>query len=204
MLFSARGLSANSDSNRALPPRPRPPPNRPRGPRHPCTVAWGLVVVPSTLTASTPLSTCSACPTCPSHWAGGDRSGFGSPALPLPSQGPPGSSWPHKDTLPSPPGEAVSPLARLLFCFKGFPSVEVNTVSITGAIYKALRTHKVFVPPPPSPQQTGRAQAVLRVGPWDQAATVTARKGRGRPQELLGPSASSSFQFRVRPSNLLN
>lgn len=152
---------------------------------HPCTVGWGLVAVPSPPT------------TCPLHLLRlshlpqplGRQGGVG--LVPRPassSQGPPGSSWPHKDTLPSPPGEAVSPLARLLFCFKGFSSVEVNTVSIKSAIYKALCTHKVFTLPPSSPQQTVRKQDVLRMGPGSDS---TQREGPG--PGAIGPSAEGQI-----------
>lgn len=95
----------------------------------------------------------------PRGWAWLPCQALSSPASPFSSHPPPPGE------LGPPPREPETPLALLLFCFKAFSSMEVNMVSIKGAIYKTLCTYKALALPAPSPQQAGREQGVLRKGP---------------------------------------
>lgn len=126
-------------------------------------------------------------PLCTHHWP----SPPAPPAPPAPASGlagrgvwawfpalpgsPPGSSWPHKDTLPSPPGRPCPHWLDSSSASRAFSSV----VSGKSIIYKALCTH-------PAPRKRAGNGMSLE---WDPAATAAACKGRGQARELLGPSA---------------
>lgn len=174
--FSAQSLRANDYSNRALPPWPQP--STKQAQVAPSTPEWldgDLIVVSSILRNCSLYLICLPQPL-------GQRGWFPCQVLSSPassfSSHPPPPGETGQERTPSPPREPKSPLALLHFCFKAFSSMEVNMVSIKGAIYKALYTHKVLALPAPSPQQAGREQGVLRMGPGSHRDS-TKRLGPG-------------------------
>jgi len=180
MLLSAQSLRAKITATELCPHSPAPsPPNRPPWLLtllHGCAGGGGSLW---SLSAPGPPSPPALPP--PGHWAPPRPEGSLQTCLLLQAM------RRGKNTIPH--SEPNSPLAR-----SSFSSVEVNRVSgQEGALHEALCTHKVLALPPPTPQQAGRKQSVLRMDPRSHGDWCT--KGRARPRSCGGPSGESPMSF---------